>query len=321
MIELVTPESLGLNTMRLQRVADHLNEYVDSGKFPGCLVLIARRDRPVYLHRYGWRDVAAHKPVEEDTIFRIYSMTKPITTVALMTLYEHGLFQLDNPVSAFIPEFKYLEVFKSGDAEHYQTVRPEREMTIQDLLTHTAGFTYSFMNVHPVDALYRARGVEGSRSQGTLRTMIQQLGELPLLFSPGTRWSYSVATDVLGYLIELFSGKTLDTYFAEHIFQPLGMQDTTFFVPAAKASRFAANYEYQKGGFRLVDNPAESPYLQPPTFLSGGGGLVSTVSDYFQFTRMLWNKGTLNGERILGRKTIELMTMNHLPNNGDLSSM
>ena len=225
MIETVSPESVGLSSARLNRIPEHLKGYVDEGRIPGYLVLVARRGQPAYLYRYGLCDVEANKLVEEDTIFRIYSMTKPITSVALMTLYERGLFQLDIPVSDFIPEFKSLEVFESGDAEQYQTKPTEREMTMRDLLTHTAGLTYGFMNVHPVDAMYRAQGVEGSSSKGTLRDMVQKLEKLPLLFSPGTRWSYSVATDVLGYLVELLSGKSLDVYFREHILEPLGMEE------------------------------------------------------------------------------------------------
>jgi CubicO group peptidase (beta-lactamase class C family) len=238
-----------------------------------------------------------------------------------MSLYERGLFQLDTPVSAFIPAFKHLEVFQVGDRDHYRTVPVEREMTVRDLLTHTSGLTYGFMNIHPVDAMYRARGVEGSRSKGTLKGMLEKLGELPLLFSPGTRWSYSVATDVLGYLVEILSGMTLDAYFAEHIFAPLGMTDTALFVPPDKVSRFSANYDYAEGGIRLADSPTHSPYCQQPSFLSGGGGLVSTAGDYLRFTHMLRNKGELNDERVLGRKTVEFMTINHLPNNNDLSSM
>ncbi len=320
-IDCVSPESLGLSSSRLDRVADYLKAYVDSGKLPGYLVVVSRRGQPAYLHRYGLRDVEAQAPVKEDTIFRIYSMSKPITSVAAMSLYERGVFQLDNPVSAFIPELKGLEVFQAGDRDHYRTVPAEREMTIRDLLTHTAGLTYGFMNIHPVDAMYRARGVEGSRSKGTLKGMVEKLGELPLLFSPGTRWSYSVATDVLGYLVEVLSGMTLDAYLAEHIFAPLGMTDTSFFVPPDKVPRFSANYDYHAGGIRLADSPLDSLYCRPASFLSGGGGLVSTASDYLRFTHMLRNKGVLNGERILGRKTVEFMTINHLPNNNDLGSM
>ena len=321
MIETASPESVGLSSARLGRIPEHLNGYVDAGRIPGYLVLITRRGQPAYLYRYGLRDVEAGQPLEEDTIFRIYSMTKPITSVALMTLYERGLFQLDTPVSTFIPDFKNLEVFESGDAEHYQTISMEREITIRDLLTHTAGLTYGFMNVHPVDALYRAHGVEGARSKGSLHDMVQKLSKLPLLFSPGTRWSYSVATDVLGYLVELLSGKSLDTYCSEHVWEPLGMRDTAFSVADENVSRLAANYEYQKGHFRLIDSPTKSVYRRQPTFLSGGGGLVSTASDYLNFLLMLGNKGVLNGKRILGRKTVELMTMNHLPDNADLSRM
>ena len=321
MIETVSPESVGLSSSRLNRIPEHLKGYVDDGRIPGYLVLVARRGQPAYLNRYGLRDVEAYTPIEEDTIFRIYSMTKPITSVALMTLYERGLFQLDTPVSAFIPEFKHLEVFESGDAQQYHTTPAEREITIRDLLTHTAGFTYGFMNVHPVDALYRAQGVEGSSSKGSLHDMVQKLSTLPLLFSPGTRWSYSVATDVLGYLVELLSGQSLAAYFSEHIWEPLGMRDTAFAVADEDVPRLAANYEYQKGGFRLIDSPTKSRYRGQPTFLSGGGGLVSTASDYLKFLLMLRNRGVLNGERLLGRKTVELMTVNHLPDNADLSRM
>ena len=320
-IECVVPESLGLSSARLGRISVYLKDYVESGKLPGYLVVVARRGQPVYLDRYGWRDVEARAPVEDDTIFRIYSMTKPITSVALMSLYERGVFQLDTPVSAFIPAFQHLEVFESGDHDHYRSVPAEREMRISDLLTHTSGLTYGFMNLHPVDAMYRARGVEGSRSSGTLHDMVETLGELPLLFSPGTRWSYSVATDVLGYLVEVLSGMSLDAYLAEHILAPLGMTDTGFFVPEGKVSRFGANYEYDAGGLRLADRPPDSPYCRQPSFLSGGGGLVSTAADYLRFMRMLRNKGELNGERILGRKTVEFMTINHLPGNTDLAGI
>lgn len=321
LIDCVSPESLGLSSQRLNRVADYLKEYVDSGKLPGYLVVVSRRGQPVYLHRYGLRDVEARTQVEDDTIFRIYSMSKPITSVAAMSLYERGLFQLDTPVSIFIPEFKGLEVFQAGDRNHYRTIPAEREMTIRDLLTHTSGLTYGFMNIHPVDAMYRALGVEGSRSMGTLKGMAEKLGKLPLLFSPGTSWSYSVATDVLGYLVEVLSGMTLDTYLSKYIFAPLGMTDTSFFVSKDKITRFSANYNHHEGGIRLADSPIDSPYCKRPSFLSGGGGLVSTASDYLRFTYMLRNKGVLNGERILGRKTVEFMTINHLPNNTDLGSI
>ncbi len=317
MIKLVSPASVGLNAACLNCIAPHLNRYVDDGKLPGYLVMVARRGKVAYLNHYGLSDVERQKPVGEETIFRIYSMTKPITSVALLQLYEKGLFQLDNPVSRFIPAFKDLMVYVGGDADNFYVTDPRREMTIRDLFTHTAGLTYANRGEHALNELYRRRGVD----KGSLQDMIDALAGLPLQFQPGTEWNYSVATDVLGYLIEVISGQTLDAYFAEHILGPLGMVDTAFTVPADKVDRFAANYEYAEGGFRLLDDPASSAYLQPPLRRSGGGGLVSTCADYLRFAQMLLNKGTLDGVRILGRKTVELMTANHMPNNGDLSSM
>lgn len=318
MLELVAPAQVGLDASRLTRIADHLKRYVDGGKLPGYLVLVARHGQPAYLHQYGLCDVEQQKPVAADTIFRIYSMTKPITSVALLQLYERGLFQLDHPVARFIPSFQNLQVFAAGDAQHYQTTPPARPVTIRDLFTHTAGFAYGLAsNQHPVDVLYRERGV----LNGTLAEMIAKLSELPLLFSPGTRWNYSVATDILGYLVEQIAGQPLDQYFAEQILGPLGMVDTGFVVPEEKRARFAANYAFHEGGFRPIDESATRSYLKPPVMLSGGGGLVSTCADYLRFAQMLLNKGELNGVRILGRKTVALMTSNHLPNHGDLSSM
>ncbi|MCX6048167.1 MAG: serine hydrolase [Chloroflexi bacterium] len=317
MLNIVSPASVGLDATQLNRIAPHLDRYVDEGKLPGYLVMVARHGKPAYLRAYGLCDVENQKPMAEDTIFRIYSMTKPITSVAIMQLYARGLFQLDTPVSRFIPAFKDLRVFVAGNAEKYETTAASRPVTFRDLLTHTAGFAYGTSANHVVDTLYRERKI----LSGTLEEMIQKLGELPLLFTPGTRWSYSAATDILGHLVELISGQSLDAYFAEEILGPLGMEDTAFYVPDAKAARFAANYTYHEGGMRLIDSPDNSPYRQPPTFRSGGGGLVSTLHDYFRFAQMLLNKGELDGVRILGRKSVELMTMNHMPNNGDLSSM
>ena len=319
MIELTSPESVGLSSDRLGYIADHFNRYVDEGKIPGYLVLIARRGKAAYLHRYGERDVETGLPVEEDTIFRIYSMTKPITSVAVMMLYERGLLHLDDPASEYIPALKQLEVFESGDAKSYRTVPAQREMTIRDLLTHTAGFTYGHMNTPPIDEMYRDRELFGNGM--SLGDTVDLLSQLPLLFSPGARWSYSVATDVLGYLIEIISGQSLARFFAEEILEPLGMADTAFSISPDKVGRFAANYERDGAGFRLIDSPGESTYLKQPKLFSGGGGLVSTVSDYLRFCQMLLNKGALDGVRLLGRKTVELMTSNHLPGNCDLTNM
>lgn len=319
MIERTDPATVGLCADRLDRIAAHFNRYVDEGLIPGYLVLVARRGRAAYLHRYGARDVEARLPVEDDTIFRIYSMTKPITSAAVMRLYERGSLQLDDPASEYIPGFERVEIFESGDAEHCLTAPAERELTIRDLLTHTSGLTYGHLHAHPVDAMYRERDLLGKDM--TLAEFVGHLSELPLLFSPGTRWNYSMATDVLGHIIEVISGQTLARFFAEEILAPLGMIDTGFSVAPDQVDRFAANYEREGAGFRLIDSPSESAYLSEPTLCSGGGGLVSTASDYLRFSQMLLNKGELEGARILGRKTVELMTSNHLPGNGDLSGM
>ena len=320
MIEITRPESLGLSAERLGRIAARFDAYVDEGKIPGYLVLIARRGKAAYLHRYGLRDVEAALPVEEDTIFRIYSMTKPITSVAVLTLYERSLLHLDDPASEYIPGFGELEIYASGDEHSWRTAPAEREMSIRDLLTHTSGLTYGHMHAHPVDAMYRQRRFFED-AEMTLEDFAAGLSELPLLFSPGTRWSYSVATDVLGCIIEVISGKRLDQYFADEILAPLGMVDTAFTIAPDKVGRFAANYERDGAGFRLIDQPGESSYASQPKLPSGGGGLISTANDYLRFAQMLLNKGEFQGERILSRRTVELMTSNHLPGGCDLANM
>lgn len=316
------PEALGMDGERLARIPRFFQRYVDEAKLPGALTLVSRRGQVVHCETIGSADVEAGTPVATDTLFRIYSMTKPVTSVALMTLYEEGRFQLDDPVSRFIPAFADLAVWADGTPLQYTTTFPAREMTVRDLLTHTSGLTYGFMARHPVDALYRTRGIGGLERVGTLETMVDGLAELPLLFSPGSRWSYSVATDVCGRLVELLSGTTLDRFLAERIFEPLGMVDTGFHVPDDRLERFAACYQKgQDGTAQLVDPPATSSFREPPAFLSGGGGLVSTAGDYHRFAAMLLGRGELDGARILGRKTVELMTMNHLPGGGDLTTM
>lgn len=312
------PASVGLSQQALTRIPAHFDRYVDEGKLPGYLVMVARRGKVAYLHHYGLADIERQKPLTEETIFRFYSMTKPITSVALLQLYEQGRIQLDDPVSRFIPAFKDLEVYTGhNDRGRIFTKAPDRAMTIRDLFTHTSGLSYGNNTDHPVEACYQERKMR----EGSLADLVEKLSTVPLLFSPGTQWNYSFATDVLGYLVEVISEQTLDRYFAEHIFAPLGMIDTGFHVPADKQHRFAANYGPKDSGMKLVDDPATSPYLKPPVRLSGGGGLVSTCADYFRFAQTLLNKGELDGVRILGRKTVELMTSNHMPNNGDLASM
>jgi len=313
----------GLCDHKLQYVQQHLKRYVDDGKLPGYLCLVSRRGEEALFQPYGLMDVARGRPVTRDAIFRIYSMTKPITSVALMMLYERGRFQLDDPVARYIPQWRDLKVFAGGDDRHYDVKAPDRPMVIKDLFTHTSGLTYGFLNAHPVDAMYRAQGVGGMGNGGTLEEMIDKLADLPLQFSPGARWNYSVATDVLGYLVQRLADQDLDDYIREHITVPLGMTDSGFAVPAAAHGRLAACYERvpNTDGFRLQDDPQTSAYRSRPTFFSGGGGMVSTIDDYHRFARMLLNRGELDGARILGRKTVEYMTRNHLPGNRDLAAM
>jgi CubicO group peptidase (beta-lactamase class C family) len=319
---LVKPEEVGLSSARLARIGAHLTRYVEGGKLAGALTLIARGGRIAYFEPLGHLEIERRRTVTHDTIFRIYSMTKPITSVGLMMLYEQGQFQLDDPVHRFIPSWKSLQTFVSGNHPVFVAAPVARAMTIRDLLTHTSGLTYGFMERTNVDAAYRKLGVADRARPGyTLRDMVDTLAQLPLEFSPGTRWNYSVSTDVLGYLIEVISGQRLDAYLREHVLGPLDMPDTGFVVTDGQIPRFAANYERQAdGSLKLIDDPHASQYREC-SFFSGGGGMVSTAADYFRFTAMLRNRGELDGVRLLGRKTVELMTMNHLPGGQDLSQL
>jgi len=257
-----------------------------------------------------------------DTIFRIYSMTKPLTSTAIMMLYEEGRFQLDDPISKFIPAFANPRVYAGGSRGKIETMPAEREINFRDLLTHTSGLTYGFMESNPVDALYRSKtsGVDFQTGDTSLKDIVERLATFPLIAQPGKAWNYSVATDVLGYLVEVISGQPFQTYLKEKVLNPLGMVDTDFHVPADKHERFAANYQAGPGGkLELIDDPGKSRYLAPRKVNSGGGGLVSTAADYLRFCRFMLNKGELDGTRLLGRKTVELMTMNHLK--GDMADM
>ena len=321
----------GLSTERLARITTHLSRnYVEPGKIAGCQTLVARRGHVAYCEALGLMDRERNVPLRDDTIFRIYSMTKPIASVALMTLYEQGLFQLNDPVHRVLPEWKEPRVYVSGEGASMDTRAAAQPITFRHLLTHTAGLTYGgglLPNVplHPVDELYRSLGISGNlrnESGIDLQTMVRRLAKVPLRFSPGERWMYSLATDVIGHLVEVLSGKRLDRYLKEHIFEPLGMVDTAFVVPADKLPRFAACY--QRGAdktLRLSDDPLRSRYLREPTFFSGGGGLVGTIADYHRFCEMLRRGGELEGQRVLGPRTIQLMTANHLPGRGDLSKL
>ena len=319
---LVKPEEVGLSAARLDRIHTHLQGYLDAGKLAGTLTLVARKGQIAYFEPQGHLETEGARPMQRDTIFRIYSMSKPITSVALMMLYEQGLFQLDNPVHDFIPSWKNQEVFVSGQYPSFITERPARPMTIRDLLSHTSGLTYGHVGRTSVDAAYRQLEIGNRAKPGnTLKDMVEALAQLPLEFSPGTRWNYSVSTDVVGYLVEVISGQSFDAYLRDHIFSPLGMADTGFTVSEAQLPRFACNYERQAdGGLKLIDTPQQSQYRTCSLF-SGGGGLVSTAVDYFRFTSMLRNGGELDGVRLLGRKTIDLMTRNHLPDGHDLTRM
>ena len=314
------PEDVGLSTPRLDRITQWMRRWVDSGRLPGLLVAIVRNDRLAYFETHGWRDVEAKRAVEPDTIYRIYSMTKPITTVAALVLYEEGCFQLDDPVSKFIPAFADTRVFTSGNADSFETEPLARPVTVHDLMTHTSGLTYGFQNEHAVDAIYRKHRIEFNANVGPLADLVDATAAQPLVFQPGARWNYGVSTDVLGRLVEIWSGAPLDTFLDERIFTPLDMRDTGFHVPAGQSERFASNYiQADDGGLALHDPASESRFLEPAATLSGGGGLVSTAADYLRFTRMLGGRGALEGARILGRKSVELMTMNQLP--GDLADM
>ncbi|MCY3885493.1 MAG: serine hydrolase [Gammaproteobacteria bacterium] len=305
---------------RLKRVADHMDAYVEDGKLPCAVCLVNRRGRETFFYSVGKSDVENDRDVQRDTVFRIYSMSKPVTSVALMMLYELGKFQLDDPVSKYVPSWKNLRVYESGEGDKIKTRPTKKPMTIKHLLTHTAGLTYGFMDNHPVDALYRQRGVEGGGSR-TLESMIEHLSEIPLLYDPGSLWRYSFATDVCGYLVQRFGDCDLDEFVKREISSPLGLEDTDFHVRKESADRLAACYQHTRDGFDLQDASKDSRYLQRPTFLSGGGGMVSTVDEYQRFAQMLLNKGEFHGVRILGRKTVEYMSSNHLPGNADLSAM
>ena len=326
-LPLAAPDQVGLSAARLDRITKWMKGWVDGGRLPGMTVAILRKGELAYAHTYGKSDVERGKPMRPDTIVRIYSMTKPLTSTAIMMLYEEGRFQLDDPISKFIPGFKNSRVYSGGSRGKIDSVPAEREINFRDLLTHTSGLTYGFMESNPVDALYRAKegGVDFQTSTSSLKEVVDRLATFPLITQPGKAWNYSVATDVLGRLVEVISGQPFEKFLLEQVIKPLGMVDTDFFVPDSKHDRFAANYQAGPvgpngaGKLEMIDDPTKSRYLKPRTVNSGGGGLVSTASDYLRFAKFMLNKGQLDGVRLLGRKTVELMTMNHLK--GDMADM
>ena len=312
--------SHSLSRLRLKYLCSHLDRYVNEGKIPCAAILVTHQGDDQFYYDTGYADVSQKTPLTRNAIFRIYSMTKPITSVALMMLYERGCFQLDDPVSKHIPSWESMRVYKSGEGEQLETIECESSMTIKHLMTHTSGLTYGFMNNHPVDALYRSMRLDRGGA-GTLQTLIDGLHQVPLLFHPGSRWSYSVATDVLGYLVEHFSGMPFDQFLRQEITGPLNMNDTAFSVAADAKERLTACYNHHPDGYRLQDDPPESRYLEHPSFLSGGGGLVSTIDDYNTFAQNLLGHRPSGTKALLGSKTVEFMTSNHLPGNVDLAAM
>jgi len=324
------PIAAGLDERRLERIAEHLqHRYIDAGRIAGCQVAIARHGQVGYFLSLGARDLDRSLPVEEDTIWRIYSMTKPITGVALLSLYERGMFQLSDPVTRFIPQWRDLKVRERTADGAERLVDPRRPMTVRDLMMHMSGLGFgggrTLQELFSADSAARGQGFAPGLRRGpnaTLATMVDHYAGYPLEFHPGTHWLYSVSTDICGRLVEIISGQRFDDYLRETIFEPLGMADTAFVVPDHKVDRFAACYR-RDASRRLVlaDDPQQSGYRTEPSFLSGGGGLVSTTGDYLRFCQMLLGYGELEGVRILGRKTVELMTANHLPGDGDLQSV
>ena len=318
------PESVGLSSERLKKMETFFQtKYIDTGKLPCASLLVARRGHVAHFGAIGHADVERSQPLREDTIFRIYSMTKPLTSILFMMLVEEGKVALDDPVHRFIPEWKDLAVYQGGSAELFATKPTAQPMRMVDLLRHTSGLTYGFQERTNVDAAYRKLGIGAfGVKPPTLEDMIQALARMPLEFSPGDAWNYSVSTDILGYLIGKIEGKPFEDVMRERMLKPLDMYDTDFSVPEGKAHRLAACYQYTPGSRPVLqDDPTRSSYLKPPVFVSGGGGLVSTMHDYLKFCTMLQNKGELNGHRFVSPKTLALMTSNHLPGGKDLTQM
>ena len=303
------PEEVGLSVEKLGQVRTIVQAAVDKGQSAGMVLLIARHGKVAYLEAFGQMNASTGEPMPLDAIFRIHSMTKPITTVAALLLYEEGKFKLDDPVSKYLSEFKGLRVHAG---ENDETVEARREMTIRDLMRHTSGLMYGMPNGTAVDKMYIAKGIDGP--DHSLAEMVTILGRLPLQNQPGTRFNYSISTDVLARLIEVVSGKPIDEFLQERVFKPLDMRDTGFVVPADKLIRFTATHRPgEKGTLQVIDDPAKSRYRTKRKYLSGGGGLVSTARDYSRFCQMLLNAGELQGVRLLRAESAKDMTTNQLP--------
>jgi len=308
----VKPESVGFSSERLDRLHAAIQEEIDQKKLAGAITLLARHGKVVDYRTYGMRDLAAAAPMTKDTIFRDYSMTKPVTGVAMMILYEQGKWLPSDPISKYIPEFAHLKVFNGFDATGKMLLAdPTHPPTMRELMTHSAGFTYGNADT-PVDRMYKQIDPQGASN---LHEMIERLAQIPLLYQPGTRWVYSMSMDIQGYIVEKISGQPLPDFMRNHIFTPLGMKDAGFFVPADKRSLFAAGYHEADGALvaESTENGVPTDYATQPGAPSGGGGLVSTIEDYYRFATMLLNGGALGGVRVLAPPTAKLMTSNHLP--------
>jgi CubicO group peptidase (beta-lactamase class C family) len=314
-LTVTSPEAVGFSSQRLERLHALMQQTVDRKQIAGIVTILARHGKVIDYRTYGQRDMAAGTPMTKDTIFRDYSMTKPVTGVAMMILYEQGKWLPSDPISKFIPEFAHLKVYKGLDADGKMIlVDPDHAPTMRELMSHTAGFTYGFFGDTPVDKMYRDANLLASKN---LQDFIEKLAKIPLLYQPGKGWTYSMSMDIEGYIVEKLSGQSLPDFMRENILTPLGMKDSGFYVPADKRSRFSSVYTTGPNGELVL--AAASPsgraldYAEVPSMPSGGGGLVSTAADYYRFAQMLLNKGELDGKRILAPATVKLMTSNHVP--------
>lgn len=314
------PEKMGLSAARLENITEWMQRYVEEGKLPAAQTLLMRGGEVVYSNWTGYADIDARKKWNVDTIARFYSMTKPVTSLALMTLYEQGLFHLDDPVEEFIPEFKDIRVLRSNAQTIDDTEPAKVKLTIRHLLTHCSGLTYDF-NLGVLESEYAAQKMNFGPKSGALESEIRRLASLPLKFEPGSRWNYGVSTDVVGRLVEIISGQPLDKFLSAKILQPLGMKDTSFSISDGKLERLANSYTPDsEGKLKLVDSAENTVYASEKVkCLSGGGGLLSTVADYRKFAELVRRRGEYNGYRLLGSRTVDFITSNHMP--GDLASM
>lgn len=308
-LTIVKPESVGFSSERLERLHALIQDEIDKKQLAGAVTILARHGKVVEYRTYGKKDLATGAAMTKDTIFRDYSMTKPVTGVAMMILYEEGKWQPADPIAKYIPEFAHLKVFKGMDVDGKMIlVDPDHAPTMRELMTHTAGFTYGFITNTPVDKMYRDAQVLGAAN---LQEMIDRLAKIPLMYQPGKGWAYSISMDIQGYIVEKLSGQSLPEFMRQHIYEPLGMRDAGFYVPEEKRGRFATLYNVNANGELVAGEPGD--YAKQPTMASGGGGMVSTAEDYFRFASMLANGGELDGKRVLAPLTVKLMTSNHTP--------